>query len=356
SLVDSLGKTIFSAKLVPVKDGSSWFPGEYFYRADFSSFNKAGHYKVSIATNNEPVLSASFEIASQALARLTLPSIIQYYHKQRANTPQEQEADQHVLLYGSTETADVRGGWCDASGDVSKYFSHLAYTNVMLPQQIPLVTWSMANAKEKITPLLDQLGSTNALEAEALWGADYLMRSLSSKGYFYMTVFSYFKPDPHARRIVGLLANSVTTPDYQCAFREGGGMAIAALARISRWNRNGDFTAAQYLQAARLAFDHLLKNSTRYADDGKDNILDDYCALMAASELWMATGEKLYQQEARKRATNLCKRMTPQGYFIANDKNRPFWHAADAGLPIVALERYLKIESDASFKKPVLTT
>ena len=30
--------------------------------------------------------------------------------------------------------------------------------------------------------------------------------------------------------MVGLLANSRTTSDYQCAYREGGGMAIAALA------------------------------------------------------------------------------------------------------------------------------
>ena len=62
-----------------------------------------------------------------------------------------------------------------------------------------------------------------------------------------MTVFGYFKPDPPARRIVGLLANSVTTANHQCAFREGGGMAIAALARISRWKMNGDFTAGNIL-------------------------------------------------------------------------------------------------------------
>ena len=60
---------------------------------------------------------------------------------------------------------------------------------------------------------------------EAVYGADYLMRSLSPQDYFYMTVFSYFKKDPNARRVVGLLANSQTPSDYQCAYREGGGMA-----------------------------------------------------------------------------------------------------------------------------------
>ncbi len=90
--------------------------------------------------------------------------------------------------------------------------------------------------------------------AEALYGADYILRSLSDEGYFYMTVFSYFNKDPKARRVVGLLADSKTTSDYQSAFREGGGMGIASLARISQWKRNGDYTSAQYLAGAERAF------------------------------------------------------------------------------------------------------
>jgi hypothetical protein len=131
----------------------------------------------------------------------------------------------------------MRGGWCDASGDVSKYFSHLAYANYVSPQQTPLVTWSMVSASEAIPQLLTKWNIKDSLDNEALYGADYMMRALSKDDYFYMIVFSYFNKDPNARRVVGLLANSVTTNDYQCAFREGGGMAIAALARISRWKK-----------------------------------------------------------------------------------------------------------------------
>jgi hypothetical protein len=288
------------------------------------------------------------------LSRLTIPSILHYYNKQRANTPQELAADEKLLLFGSNKTVDLRGGWCDASGDISKYFSHLAYANFMSPQQIPLVTWSMINASETIPKLLGELGIKDSMTNEALWGADYLMRSLSAGDYFYMTVFSYFNKDPNARRVVGLLANSVTTSDYQCAFREGGGMAIAALARISSWKKNGAFTSQQYLDGAKRAFSHLLINNTKYDDDGKENIIDDYCALMAATELWIATDSALYRDEARKRAHNLAERMTPFGYFRANDSNRPFWHASDAGLPVVALGRYLKKETDASLRDATL--
>jgi hypothetical protein len=141
------------------------------------------------------------------------------------------------------------------------------------------------------------------------------MRNLSPQGYFYMTVFSYFNKDPDARRVVGLRANSVTTDEYQCAFREGGGMAIAALARISRWKKGGDYTSAQYLDAARRAYAHLVVNNTKYDDDGKENIIDDYCALLAATELWIATDSAYYGDQARMRAGNLAARLTRRRLF-----------------------------------------
>jgi len=333
-----------------------WTPGKSYYSADFSAFKKSGKYSISITVDNKTYTSYPFTIEENALAKLTISSIIHYYNKQRANTPAELEADAHMHMIGSDKTVDMRGGWCDASGDVSKYFSHLAYANFMSPQQTPLVVWSMVSASEAIPGLLEKWNIKDSLDNEALYGADYMMRALSKDDYFYMIIFSYFNKDPNARRIVGLHANSVTTDEYQCAFREGGGMAIAALARISQWKKNGEFTSQQYLDGAKRAFAHLLKYNTKYDDDGKENIIDDYCALMAATELWIATDEPLYRDEARKRAQNLNKRMSPGGYFIANDANRPYWHASDAGLPVVALSRYLVKEKDAALREQALST
>lgn len=355
SLIDAkTGRAVFQGKLGPFQQIEEWKPHAYFYQADFSSFVQSGSYRLQITIDGQVFNSDEFRVGHNALAAMTIPAILHYYRKQRANTTAELDADKHVKLWGSEKTVDMHGGWCDASGDVSKYFSHLAYANFMSPQQTPLVTWSLASATESIPHLLTSMGMNDSIVDEALWGADYMMRALSDEGYFRMIIFSYFKKDPAERRVVGLLANSVTTTDYQSAFREGGGMAIAALARISRWKKNGDFTSQQYLEGARRAFDHLLINNTRYDDDGKENIIDDYCALMAATELWIATGETLYQNEARKRAGNLCGRMTDKGYFRANDGNRPFWHASDAGLPVVALARYLVKETDSQFRAAVL--
>ncbi len=347
TIVDSqTGKTVFRAKIGKTESIDDWKLNKFFYQADFSSFQKTGKYKILFKNEDQIVSSPNFEIEENLLAKKTISSIVHYYNKQRANTPEELEADKNMLLFGSTKRVDVHGGWCDASGDVSKYFSHLAYANFVSPQQTPLVTWSLINTSESIPKQLLEWKIKDSLDNEAIWGADYLMRCLSDEDYFYMIVFSYFDKNPAARRIVGLKANSVTTEEYQSAFREGAGMAIAALARISQWNKNGDFTSKQYLDGAKRAYAHLLVNNTKYDDDGKENIIDDYCALMGATELWIATNDTFYKKEARKWAHKLENRITDQGWFKSNDSNRPFWHAADAGLPIIALTRYLKKEND----------
>lgn len=357
TLINTITKqTVFSGKLDKGKQINEWVPGKYFYKADFSAFRMSGKYKLCISISGKKYLSDTFQVGNDELAKLTIPSVIHYYHKQRANTPAELAADSKMELFGSDKTVDLRGGWCDASGDVSKYFSHLAYANFMSPQQTPLVTWSMINADEAIPKLLTKLKVKDSLDNEALWGADYMMRALSDSDYFYMVVFSYFNKDPNARRVVGLHANSITTNEYQCAFREGGGMAIAALARISRWKKHGDFTSKQYLDGAERAFAHLLVYNTKYDDDAKENIIDDYCALMAATELWITTNKNIYKTEARKRAHNLSLRMTKAGYFISDDGSRPYWHASDAGLPIIALARYLKKENEPVYRTAALQT
>ncbi|PUZ26080.1 glycosyl transferase [Chitinophaga parva] len=350
------GEKVRSGVLEAPQQVPEWRPHTNFYVADFSTLELAGTYVLKVKKGNMVTSSAPFSIGPNALTAQAIPAILHYYNKQKANTPEEWAADAHAQLFGSNKTVDLRGGWCDASGDVSKYFSHLAYANFMSPQQIPLVTWSLLSAAESMPNLLHRWGVEDSINNEAMWGADYILRDLSDSGYFYMTLFTYFKKDPKARRVVGLLANSVTTNDYQCAFREGGGMAIAALARAARLHVHGDATNAEYLAGAERAFAHLLVNNLRYCDDHKENIIDDYCALLAATELWITTNNPDYGNEARKRAANLNARMSAAGYFIADDGSRPFWPASDAGMPVVALARYLSMEKEPGARRAALAT
>jgi hypothetical protein len=334
---------------------TEWAAGKSFYRANFSSFNKVGSYRVRATISGAQVTSEIFQIDDNALAKLAIPWIIRYINKQRANTASELAVDAAVPLQDGSKRVDVRGGWGDDAGNSSKYMSHLNYANFFSPQQIPMCAWELSDAYERIPTLIASVGMKDSLQAEALWGADYIYRLLTTDGYFYMVVFDFLNCTTANRRVGGLLANSVMDNRWQCSFRAAGGMAIAALARISRWNKNGaSFTSQNYLSGAKTAFAHLLANNTKYLYDGKENIIDDYCALMASTELWIATDSTLYRDHARTRAQNLANRVSSAGYFIADNATRPFWSACDAGLPIWALVRYLDKETDAARRTTAL--
>lgn len=121
-----------------------------YFQSRFFVFSKTGNYKITINVDGTTYNSLNFAIEENVLAKRTISAIVHYYNKQRANTSVELDGDKNMLLFGSTKKVDVRGGWCDTSGDVSKYFSHLAYANFVSPQQIPLVTWSLINTLETI--------------------------------------------------------------------------------------------------------------------------------------------------------------------------------------------------------------
>ena len=60
---------------------------------------------------------------------------------------QEQEQRRHKApCEPQRPRVDVHGGWYDASGDVSKYLSHLSEANYMNPQQSPMAVWVFLEA------------------------------------------------------------------------------------------------------------------------------------------------------------------------------------------------------------------
>ena len=141
----------------------------------------------------------------------------------------------------------MHGGWFDAAGDTSKYLSHLAYTNFMTPQQTPLVVWALLETgvllRGDASPRLR--GLEWRLYDEALHGADFLVRMQDPAGYFYMTVFDRWTKDVKQREISAYATQEGhKLSDYQAGFREGGGMAIAALARAATLARSGEFSAS----------------------------------------------------------------------------------------------------------------
>ncbi|EGQ9119006.1 glycoside hydrolase family 9 protein [Vibrio parahaemolyticus] len=327
---------------------ANWHQG-YFYLIDFSSFTDSGDYFLQV----EDSRSSSFTVGEHILLDQTLSDVIHYFKSQRCGGVFDQQ-DRQVPVLNTNQTADVHGGWYDASGDVSKYLSHLSYANYLNPQQTPMVVWNILKGLSLLEESEDIAAFTRTrLIEEALFGADFLVRMQNEKGFFYMTVFDKWSKDTAQREICAYetqLGNKFD--DYQAGFRQGGGVAIAALAAASRLGVHGEYDQQKYRNAAENGYWHLKEHNTQYLNDGEENIIDEYCALLASVELFKATKETRYLEESRLWAQRLVARQMSdeqiQHFWSANqDGSRPYFHAAEAGLPVIALCEYLAIEDDS---------
>ncbi len=153
---------------------------------------------------------------------------------------------------GDGAVRDVHGGWFDASGDTSKYLSHLSYANFMNPQQTPLVVWVLARAWELYRAAGAPAYFLERIQAEALHGADWLVRMQDPAGFWHVTVFDKWTKDPAQRELCSYRTQKGDKyADYQAGWRQGGGMATAALAVASTLGDGADYRAQDYLDAQR---------------------------------------------------------------------------------------------------------
>ncbi|HHC6580868.1 TPA: glycoside hydrolase family 9 protein [Vibrio parahaemolyticus] len=327
---------------------ANWHQG-YFYLIDFSSFTDSGDYFLQV----EDSRSSYFTVGEHILLNQTLSDVIHYFKSQRCGGVFDQQ-DRQVPILNANQTVDVHGGWYDASGDVSKYLSHLSYANYLNPQQTPMVVWNILKGLSLLEGSEDIAAFTRTrLIEEALFGADFLVRMQNEKGFFYMTVFDKWSKDTAQREICAYETQlGHKFDDYQAGFRQGGGVAIAALAAASRLGVHGEYDQQKYRNAAENGYWHLKEHNTQYLNDGEENIIDEYCALLASVELFKATKETRYLEESRLWAQRLVARQMSdeqiQHFWSANqDGSRPYFHAAEAGLPVIALCEYLAIEDDS---------
>ena len=367
-LTDALsGKVVYTGKTQlngPVAKWKNWI----FWTADFSSYVIDGNYMIKVNANGKIVSSYPFVIGKNVLESSTLSNVIYYFKGQRSSGLLD-KADHHLLLKGQTkDTIDAHGGWYDASGDYGKHLSHLTFSTYFNPQQITITTWSLLKTYEK---LIRRKGNdfrqyNRRLLDEAMYGADYLVRVQAKNGSFYRSVSApgpgkmakdrVIQAEEQSYRIKENKDQAFSNTDksadwkkYQVSYRSGGGMSIAALAMAAAHDSSGDFTNKDYLAAAERAFAFLEKNNVEMTNDGKENIVDDYCALSAATELFKVTKNKAYAVSAQRRAQNLLNRLVTSGkyadYWRADDGDRPFFHPSDAGLPVASLIYYFPYAS-----------
>ena len=329
-------------------------PTQYWV-ADFSGLTKAGRYVVQLPGAGVATASVPFWIEQDVLERRALSHMVHYFKDSRSSG-QYDKFDRNLPVEGSTTARfDAHGGWYDAAADWGKHFTQLSDVSYFNTLSIPLTAWVLLRAYDELAARNDQ-NLTSLLSwtlDEGLFGADFLTRVHVKGGSFYGSV-----SQPEADDL-GIDPTQRTLSTHQVDYREGGGLAIAALARASTYPVSGDYTSAEYLAAAEDAFAFLQVNNVKMTNDGKENILDDYNALLAATELFKATRNATYQQAADTRAQNLVNRLvtwkTYQNYWRADDVDRPFFHPSDAGLPVVSLINYLDIAAPA-VKASVLAT
>jgi thiol-disulfide isomerase/thioredoxin len=364
---------------VPLHQGpvDKW-KNRVFWTIDFSNWLKEGNYRLEVTTPAGAVSSYPFIIGKNVLEKATLSDVIYYFKGQRSAGVID-KADHHLPTPPQapgpdpvkTSTLDLHGGWYDATGDYGIHLSHLSFSSYFNPQQVSLAVWSLLKTEN----LLGQRDGTDfrqfrrRLLDEAMYGADYLVRVQAKYGSFYRSIGApgagklakdrAVSPEQKSYRIKASKEATWTNDpvkdswrSYQSSYRSGAGMAIASLAIASTDSITGEYTAADYLRAAENAFAFLEKDNPQMTNDGKENIVDDYCALSAATELYRATSKKFYQDAAEKRAQSLLARFSTWGkykdYWRADNADRPFFHPSDAGLPIVSLLYYYPLASEAT--------
>lgn len=330
-------------------DGWSCGP---WWSLDVTDLREPGRYAVAWRAGERSGQSEGFLVDDGVRGDQPVSDIVHYIKGQRSSGIWDR-ADRTAPRVGDGERRDVHGGWYDASGDYSKYLSHLSYANFMNPQQTPLVVWVLARVWQRYVELDAPPLLLERIRDEALYGADFLVRMQDPAGFWYVTLFDRWSKDPEQRELCSYRTQlGLKSDDYEAGWRQGGGMAAAALAVASTLGDGRDHSADEYRAAALRGFEHLQQHGPEYLDDGRENLIDDTCALLAAVELASALGDDAPAAVASAlddRAVRLIGRRRDTGghvWLAADDGARSWFHASDEGLPGLALVRLAQAGGD----------
>jgi hypothetical protein len=365
SVCDANGTEVLSGTIEKAVAVDNWKQGT-FATLDFSDVAEDGQYQIAVTGNIGSVKSDWFEVSTR-LCTMRMLNATGYYFKAQRASGEWLYADRNLAFSGEREgNVDAHGGWYDATGDYGIHLSHLSHGSYHNPQQASLSTWAFFVCAE----WMEESGNTEYSMLrrryldEGMFGADFLMRMRAPSGSFFRSINRKYAFDPvigtrkigfeyhgsssqFSEKAATADQETVSDENYETSLRSGGGTAIAALAIASRFYYPGtDYTREEYLLAAKAAWDYLMKNHLRYTNDGKENLVDAYCALLAATELYKASYEIGYLLAADAWAEKLMSYVveTDEEYaYLEVAKGVSYFHASDEGLPILALCAYGKL-------------
>lgn len=366
-------KIIFQDKLIKYGQVAKWHTGSY-WSGNFTGVDKSSKYKIIIMNSlNERQESELFEI-DKGQINLRLISALTYYFKGQRDSGEWASVDKNASFSGERSgNHNVYGGWFDATGDLGIHMSHQTFTSYFNPQQLPFSVYSFFKSYEQLEGKSPNYTMVKRhILDEGTFGADTLVRRYVPERSFIKSVNrqSAYSLVDSTRKIGFELHNSswqfgeastfrtedITDLNYETSFRSGGGIAIAALAIAARHPYPGSqYSTDDYLQVAKLVYSYLKKENNTINNDGRTNLLDEYCALYASIELYKTTGEYGYLLEANKWGDCVAKRIKSFGdykYFTV-DKNIPFFHPSDEGMPFISLCMLYKVTDDDKLKSKI---
>jgi hypothetical protein len=185
NVIDTAGKTVFEGVFKPGGKVDNWHTGNA-YAGLFSELENPGNYSIEVTFEGKKIKSSVFEIKQGQFVDKTMNLMLQGL-KSIHPAEKYEKWDSNISFFGDKKgKRDLHGGWYDASGDFSKYLSHLCYTNYMSPQQTPMVVYNLLASANNISKKYKELSIE--MIAESAWGADFLVRMQDPEGYFYTIV------------------------------------------------------------------------------------------------------------------------------------------------------------------------
>ncbi|QEN07850.1 hypothetical protein EXM22_07540 [Oceanispirochaeta crateris] len=365
-LVDAhSGNVLCDLDISPVEAVPGW-KNRYFQKLGCPLKTLEAHmpssFRCRIAAQGEDCLqfSENFTIRHELISEKDLSDLLVYFKTMRCDGLFD-EADKHAPVWGTQEERDVSGGWYDASGDTSKYLSHLSYAGRMSPQQTPLVVWIFADVLKRYDKAQLWQGDNfrRWILFEMDYGADFLLKMQHEEGWFYKTLFDQWSKDPEARMLCSYKTQKGERLEtMKAGFREGGGMSCAALAGAAALARGEK--RSMYTRAAEQGYSYLKEHNAELLEGGPENLIDRYCALLATVELAELKGTGPYIQDAEVYLEQIdasFHSFTPdQGWWFVDQKNTvPFYHASDEGLLFLALQKSLVLPLGNLLKRRVRT-
>ena len=303
------GAVVYQGNLSGVQQDKS--SGENLRKADFTSFNKAGHYKLKVGSRE----SYAFEIGDNVYA---LPAVETWrsYTLTRCNNSIDDAAtglkirnghaqDEHAIAFFGDDMVkkgailDESGGWYDA-GDYGKYTptAAIASAQMMLayeahPDHFVKGQLQFPSGIKEDEVLPDGL-------AEVKYELNWMRKMQREDGSTF-------------HKVAGIQWTGSVTPDDDQQPRYVLGMATydtamygATMAMAARVYAPFDKAYAKgMLDDAKLAWDYLQKHPERIFrfDEGQDNGSGNYNTdtdknqrLWLAAELFRTTGDKSYEQ------------------------------------------------------------